>query len=230
MASTSDSLSAPLRTLRAQVSPIISTRLTQAHVFLQQSMVGSWDYTDGSVRSKRSRRRGSITLNALPLSIPLIEEAGVLSILSRLNALTTIVSRFPRDDEDEFGVHVTTWQHHPAHRTQSCDWTLVPPNQSSGNEEETHISGTEATYAWEYQRERRHQHQGTSEATESFSVVCRSRSLESQLLFSSSDSPILGHTRNAARFIVVDERSVRVVISGTATLRVVGTSDSSFWK
>jgi hypothetical protein len=56
----------------------------------------------------------------------------LLARLALVNAQTTIVPRFPNENEDEWKVYLTTWAQHRHRKNRDCSWKLVKGSESSG--------------------------------------------------------------------------------------------------
>lgn len=101
---------------------------------------------------------------SLCISKEVFLESRLLPSLARINARTTVVPRFPEEDEEEWKVYLTTWDQHRYRKEKSCNWTLLEGN----------VDWLE--YGWEHRDEWKYEHSGTQEATDGFSVLCKSSS------------------------------------------------------
>ncbi|KAF7429005.1 hypothetical protein PC9H_008243 [Pleurotus ostreatus] len=100
---------------------------------------------------------------SLCISKEVFLESRLLPSLARINARTTVVPRFPEEDEEEWKVYLTTWDQHRYRKEKSCNWTLLEGNADW------------LEYGWEHRDEWKYEHSGTQETTDGFSVLCHTK-------------------------------------------------------
>ncbi|KAJ7337547.1 hypothetical protein DFH08DRAFT_939037 [Mycena albidolilacea] len=126
-------------------------------------------------------------------------EGKLLATLELVNRRTTVVPRFPRENEQEWEVYLTTWDHHQYRKNKRCNWQRVEKTTPGWLE-----------YAWNHRDEWSYEHEGTREEASAFSVLCQTRN---QLLIPTSYSP----------------RSMEIILRGEALLRLKGKEDKENW-
>ncbi|KAJ7826489.1 hypothetical protein B0H14DRAFT_3874023 [Mycena olivaceomarginata] len=144
--------------------------------------------------SGRSRSHGTICLSRESFL-----EGKLLATLELVNRCTTVVPRFPRENEREWEVCLTTWDHHQYRKNKRCNWQKVEKNTPGWLE-----------YAWDHRDEWSYEHEGTREETSAFSVLCQTRN---QLLIPTSYNP----------------RSMEIKLRGETLLRLKGKEDKANW-
>ncbi|KAJ7337589.1 hypothetical protein DFH08DRAFT_877180 [Mycena albidolilacea] len=144
--------------------------------------------------SGRSRSHGTICLSRESFL-----EGKLLATLELVNRRTTVVPRFPRENEQEWEVCLTTWDHHQYRKNKRCNWQKVEKNTPGWLE-----------YAWDHRDEWSYEHEGTREETSAFSVLCQTRN---QLLIPTSYNP----------------RSMEIKLRGETLLRLKGKEDKANW-
>ncbi|KAJ7820022.1 hypothetical protein B0H14DRAFT_2292770, partial [Mycena olivaceomarginata] len=126
-------------------------------------------------------------------------EGKLLATLELVNRRTTVVPRFPRENEQEWEVYLTTWDHHQYRKNKRCNWQKVEKATPGWLE-----------YAWDHRDEWSYEHEGTHEEASAFSVLCQTRN---QLLIPTRYSP----------------RSMEITLRGETLLRLKGKEDKANW-
>ncbi|KAF7366836.1 hypothetical protein MSAN_00942100 [Mycena sanguinolenta] len=143
----------------------------------------SWGY--GWVIPGRTPSHGTMCL-----SREAFLEGKLLSALEVVNRRTTVVPRFPCEHEEEWQVHLTTWDNHHYRRNEPCNWKQISSNNSSWLE-----------YAWEHRDEWSYEHDSTRNKAFAFSVLCHTKN---QLLVPTTYRP----------------RSMEIIIRGESVLHL----------
>ncbi|KAF7366826.1 hypothetical protein MSAN_00940900 [Mycena sanguinolenta] len=117
----------------------------------------SWGY--GWVIPGRTPSHGTICLSSKAFL-----EGKLLSALEVVNRRTTVVPRFPGEQEEEWKVHLTTWDNHRYRKNELCNWKQVPSSNSSWLE-----------YAWEHRDEWSYEHDSTRNKAFAFSILCHTK-------------------------------------------------------
>ncbi|KAF8125900.1 hypothetical protein K438DRAFT_2001766 [Mycena galopus ATCC 62051] len=91
-------------------------------------------------------------------------ESKLLAMLEVVNRRTTVVPRFPGADEEEWKVHLTTWDDHHYRRNERCNWKKV-----------AQINPGWLEYAWEHRDEWTYEHEGTHNQTFAYAVLCHTK-------------------------------------------------------
>ncbi|KAL0952771.1 hypothetical protein HGRIS_006999 [Hohenbuehelia grisea] len=126
-------------------------------------------------------------------------EGKLLARLELVNARTTVVPRFPRENEEEYKVYLTTWDHHRYRKSKPCSWTLLS-NANPGWLE----------YGWEHRDEWSYEHEGTREQSSGFSVLCHTKN---QLCIPTQYRP----------------HSMEIILRGESVLRLKGKDTNENW-
>ncbi|KAJ7199899.1 hypothetical protein B0H12DRAFT_1036920 [Mycena haematopus] len=124
------------------------------------------------------------------LSRAALIEGKLLVALEVVNRRTTVVPRFPGDHEEEWNVHLTTWDNHHYRKNEQCNWKRVA-NSNPGWLE----------YAWEHRDDWTYEHDSTRNQAFAFSVLCHTKN---QLLIPTTYRP----------------RSMEIIIRGESVLRL----------
>ncbi|KAJ7258353.1 hypothetical protein B0H12DRAFT_1280739 [Mycena haematopus] len=90
-------------------------------------------------------------------------EGKLLPTLEVVNRHTTVVPRFPGDHEEEWKVHLTTWDNHHYRKNERCNWKKVTGNPGW------------LEYAWEHRDEWTYEHDGTQNKAFAYSVLCHTK-------------------------------------------------------
>ena len=85
----------------------------------------------------------------LCMSKDIFLKAYLLDRMSAINALTTVLPRFPRDEEDEESFYLTTYDKATGRRKSLCEWKLRDAQQNSDVLEYYHDSNSERDYLTE---------------------------------------------------------------------------------
>ncbi|KAF7366886.1 hypothetical protein MSAN_00947300 [Mycena sanguinolenta] len=117
-------------------------------------------------------------------------EGKLLATLEVVNRRTTVVPRFPGDHEEEWKVHLTTWDQHRYRKNEQCHWKRVPSTNAGWLE-----------YAWEHRDEWSYEHDGTHNSAFAYSVLCHTKN---QLLIPTTYRP----------------RCLEIILRGESVLRV----------
>ncbi|KAJ7243610.1 hypothetical protein B0H12DRAFT_830295 [Mycena haematopus] len=117
-------------------------------------------------------------------------EGRLLTTLEVVNRRTTVVPRFPGDHEEEWKVHLTTWDDHHYRKNERCNWKRVANGNPGWLE-----------YAWEHRDEWSYEHDGTHNKAFAYSVLCHTKN---QLCIPTAYRP----------------RSLEVILRGESVLRV----------
>ncbi|KAF8183019.1 hypothetical protein K438DRAFT_1975274 [Mycena galopus ATCC 62051] len=91
-------------------------------------------------------------------------EARLLAALEVVNRRTTVVPRFPGANEEEWKVHLTTWDEHNYRRNELCRWKPVAKANPGWLE-----------YAWEHRDEWTYEHDGTHNQAFAYAVLCHTK-------------------------------------------------------
>ncbi|KAF8128338.1 hypothetical protein K438DRAFT_1948831 [Mycena galopus ATCC 62051] len=128
-------------------------------------------------------------------------ESKLLAMLEVVNRRTTVVPRFPRADEEEWRVHLTTWDDHHYRRNERCNWKKV-----------AQVNPGWLEYAWEHRDEWTYEHEGTHNQTFSYAVLCHTKN---QLCVPTTYRP----------------RSMEIILRGESVLRLKSkdNKDHSNW-
>ncbi|KAF8214864.1 hypothetical protein K438DRAFT_2008968 [Mycena galopus ATCC 62051] len=114
----------------------------------------------------------------------------LLAMLEVVNRRTTVVPRFPHADEEEWKVHLTTWDDHYYRRKERCNWKKVAKVNPGWLE-----------YAWEHRDEWTYEHDGTHNQTFAYAVLCHTKN---QLCIPTTYRP----------------RSMEIILRGESVLRL----------
>ncbi|KAJ8469927.1 hypothetical protein ONZ45_g16724 [Pleurotus djamor] len=154
------------------------------------------------------RSHGTLCLSAASFL-----NARLLTRLAFVNAKTTVVPRFPEENEEEWEVYLTTWDQHRYRRRQPSNWKF--------------LSGTAdwLEYGWEHRDEWTYEHEGTRHETSGFSVLCHTKN---QLLLPATyRSGIMEIKLEGESVLRVkdmkQERSKKTVAKWSAIIRLVTT-------
>jgi hypothetical protein len=110
-------------------------------------------------------RKGHVSYGTICLSQRTFLEGRLLHLLEQINRETTVIPRFPNEDEDEHTVYLTTWNQHTHRRNKGCNWTLSDKHHSDWLE-----------YIFEHKdvREYSHEMSGAHPELDEYSVLCES--------------------------------------------------------
>ncbi|KAF7351634.1 hypothetical protein MSAN_01596000 [Mycena sanguinolenta] len=135
---------------------------------------------------------GSRTLShgTMCLSRAAFLEGRLLNALELVNRRTTVVPRFPGDNEKEWNVHLTTWNDHNYRKNERCNWKRVPTSNPGWLE-----------YAWEHRDDWSYEHAGTHNQAFAYSVLCHTKN---QLCIATAYNP----------------RSLEIILRGESVLRL----------
>ncbi|KAJ6464047.1 hypothetical protein C8R45DRAFT_1220135 [Mycena sanguinolenta] len=117
-------------------------------------------------------------------------EGKLLAALEVVNRRTTVVPRFPGEHEEEWKVHLTTWDNHRYRKNELCNWKRVPSSNPSWLE-----------YAWEHRDDWTYEHDSTRNKAFAFSVLCHTKN---QLCVPTTYRP----------------RSMEIIVRGESVLRL----------
>ncbi|KAF7366869.1 hypothetical protein MSAN_00945600 [Mycena sanguinolenta] len=106
----------------------------------------------------------TVSHGTICLSSEAFLEGKLLSALEVVNRRTTVVPRFPGEHEEEWKVHLTTWDNHRYRKNELCNWKKVPSSNPSWLE-----------YAWEHRDEWSYEHDSTRNKAFAFSVLCHTK-------------------------------------------------------
>ncbi|KAJ6464084.1 hypothetical protein C8R45DRAFT_1220160 [Mycena sanguinolenta] len=123
-------------------------------------------------------------------------EGKLLSALEVVNRRTTVVPRFPGEHEEEWKVHLTTWDDHRYRKNELCNWKRVPSSNPSWLE-----------YAWEHRDDWTYEHNSTRNKAFAFSVLCHTKN---QLCIPTTYRP----------------RSMEIIVRGESVLRLKRKDDT----
>ncbi|KAJ7824728.1 hypothetical protein B0H14DRAFT_2369355 [Mycena olivaceomarginata] len=145
-------------------------------------------------------------------------EGKLLAMLELVNRHTTVVPRFPRENEQEWEVYLTTWDHHQYRKNKRCNWQKVDKATPGWLE-----------YAWDHRDKWSYEHEGTREESSAFSVLCELCFM--CLTISSLIAHPLGQTRNQLLIPTrYSPRSMEITLRGETLLRLKGKEDKANWK
>ncbi|KAF7343262.1 hypothetical protein MVEN_01758100 [Mycena venus] len=126
-------------------------------------------------------------------------QSRLLARLEMVNRRTTVVPRFPRENEEEWKVYLTTWDHHRYRKNKQCNWKKVE-NSNPGWLE----------YGWEHRDEWSYEHEGTREDASAYSVLCHTKN---RLCIPTMYRP----------------RSMEIILRGESVLRLKRKNDKENW-
>lgn len=103
-----------------------------------------------------------ISYGTVSVSRSVFLDQRLLQLLTRINALTTVVPKFYGVHNGAWKLELTTWAQHEWRKDQACDWTAV-------TDEEGHLK-----YKWQHRDYWTYEHEGSGEvANGSYSVSCK---------------------------------------------------------
>ncbi|KAF8183035.1 hypothetical protein K438DRAFT_1600129 [Mycena galopus ATCC 62051] len=122
-------------------------------------------------------------------------EGKLLAMLEVVNRRTTVVPRFPGAHEEEWKVHLTTWDEHNYRKNERCNWKKVAKANPGWLE-----------YAWEHRDEWTYEHDGTHNQAFAYAVLCHTKN---QLCIPTAYRP----------------RSMEIILRGESVLRLKRKND-----
>ena len=96
--------------------------------------------------------RGDKTMGITCLSREAFLEGYVLRVLSKVNAISTVVPNFAGVIDGEWHCDLTTWDRHEYRKGKECRWKPLA-DSASGRVE----------YEWQHRDDWNHQHEGSSD-------------------------------------------------------------------
>ncbi|KAK7694301.1 hypothetical protein QCA50_001483 [Cerrena zonata] len=148
------------------------------------------------IENKRHKSFGTLCLSKTAFL-----EGRLLSLLSEVNALTTVVPKFAGILDGQWHFELTNWKDDPYRQHRPCTW-----------KERRNVSSNHLEYVWEHRDEWNYEHEGTASEEKKceYTLAC--------------------HTRNHLHIpTIFRPNSLEIKLTGESYLKVRGRTDTASW-
>ncbi|KAK7042564.1 hypothetical protein R3P38DRAFT_320807 [Favolaschia claudopus] len=150
--------------------------------------------TGGAGAGAKSTSHGTICLSRESFL-----EGKLLVALELVNRRTTVVPRFPEENEEEWQVYLTTWDQHRYRKNKVCKW-----------KKDEKVTDGWLMYGWEFRDEWTYDKEGTFIDASGYAVLCQTKN---QLCIPTT----------------YNSRSLDIVLRGESVLRLRGKDEKQLW-